>query len=258
MALANSLPSQDTLDRAPARALTFLLAVGRSPSIRGALQSRGYSDEEHAAGWAKLLAVDPSMARSAAGPTGGDPAVRDAFARVDRWDNENLPIADVALAARVPEAHAVLFADGLSPADGAESVRVVTVFLDRVDAIEALSAERPAGRKGAKPADAAPPLPLTPAQARAAVEILHARGITAESRKTVRGWLATLQKGAEALPAAEPPDAAEPRREAVVALYLWLNEWSTIARRVITRRDHLLSLRLAARKPRARKADAPK
>jgi hypothetical protein len=256
MALANTTPSQDTLDRTPGRALTFLLAVGRTPAIRGALQGRGYSDDEHAGGWAKLLAVDPSMAKSAPGVTSADPAVSEAFAKVDKWDNENLPIADVALAARAPEAHAILFADGLAPADGAESVRVVTTFLDRVDEIEAHAAEKP-GKKGAK-ADATDSLSLTAAQAKAAIELLHARGITAEVRKTVRGWLTTLQKGAEVRPVATSRETAESRRAATLALYHWLNEWSLIARKVISRRDHLVSLGLATRKSRVKKPDAKK
>ncbi len=263
MALANGTPSQDTLDRTPARALTFLLAVGRSPAIWGALQTRGYGDDEHASGWQRLLAVDPSRAKSSPVVPSADPAVLEAFAQVDKWDNENLPIVDVALANRVPEAHAFVFADGLAPADGAESVRVVTTFLDRADALEALAKEKPGAgaKKGAKAADTPPRLPLTPAQAKAAIDLLAARGITAEARKTVRGWLTTLQKGPEVRPAAPASDTTEARRAASLALYQWLNEWTTIARRVITRRDHLQTLKLASRKspkPRAAKPDAPK
>ncbi len=264
MALANGTPSQDTLDRTPARALTFLLAVGRTPAIWGALQTRGYGDAEHGSGWQKLLAVDPSRAKSS--PVGGsaDPAVREAFAKVDKWDNETLPIVDVALANRVPEAHAFFFADGLAPADGAESVRVVTTFLDRADALEAHAAEKPGAgsKKGAKAADTPAPPPLTSAQAKAAIELLEARGVTAEARKTARGWLTTLKKGPEVRPAeASATGSTEARRAASLALYNWLNEWTTIARKVITRRDHLLALKLAARKspkPRAAKPDAPK
>ena len=117
---------------------------------------------------------------------------------------------------------------------GAESVRVVTTFLDRADALEALAKEKPGAgaKKGAKAADTPPLLPLTPAQAKAAIDLLAARGITAEAR-----------------------------RAASLALYNWLNEWTTLARKVITRRDHLQTLRLASRKspkPRAAKPDAPK
>lgn len=264
MALANGTPSQDTLDRTPARALTFLLAVGRTPAIWGALQTRGYGDAEHGVGWQKLLAVDPSRAKSSPVVPSADPAVLEAFAQIDKWDNENLPIVDVALANRVPEAHAFVFADGLAPADGAESVRVVTTFLDRADALEAHAAEKPGAgaKKGAKAADTPAPPPLTPAQAKAAIELLEARGVTAEARKTARGWLTTLQKGPELRPAAAPAiGSTEARRAASLALYHWLNEWTTIARKVITRRDHLQALKLASRKspkPRAAKPDAPK
>ena len=62
--------SAATLARTPGRALTFLLAVGRTPVIRGLLEVRGYTPAEHEAGWAKLRAVDPSAA-----PPGTTPSI---------------------------------------------------------------------------------------------------------------------------------------------------------------------------------------
>lgn len=263
--MATTTPSDDTLSRAPAKALTFILAVGRTPAIWGALTKKGYDSAEHAAGWAKLFAVDPAMAKGAEAVTSTDPAVTEAFAKIDRWDNDNLPIADVALANRVPEAHAYVFANGLAPADGAESVRVVATFLDRVDAVEAI-AEKPAthAKKPAKDADTPTSPPLTAAQAKAAMEILAARGITPAEREAARAWLATLLKGTETQPdqpSSAPTAPAAPtgsNRAAQVALYNWFTEWSTIARRVIARRDHLFSLGLATKKVDEKKAPAKK
>lgn len=264
MATETRTPSQLTLDRTPARMLTFILAVGRFASIRGKLQTRGYTDAEHAHGWSLLHAIDPSIGRPALASTQSDAAVREAFAQIDAWDNENLPIADAALSHRAPEAHAFLFANDLAPAEGAESVRVVTTFLDRVDALEAHAKGDDAkpSKKAARGDETPTAPPLTKAQARAAVEVLTARGIHEAERKRAREWLSVLSKGVS--PQDDGPSAASAaeRQAALEALYRWLNEWSTIARKVITRRDHLIALGIAtkktSKKTSAKKDDAAK
>ncbi len=241
-------PSQTTLDRTPSRTLLFLLAISRSAVIRGALQTRGYNDQEHAAGWQKLLAVDPSMAKTPEVQPSSDPAVAEALAMLDKWDNDNLPIVDVALVTRAPEAHAFLFADELAPTDGAESVRVVITFLDRVDTLEAMAEAKPS-KKPAKDGDTPGDPPLTPPQAKAAMKLLDARGITSDERVKVRGWLATLHKGTSVRPVVAPtPASLESHQAALMALYRWFDEWSTIAHKVISRRDLLIALGLATKK----------
>lgn len=231
-------PPRAALERAARRALTFLLAVGRDPVARGLLETRGYSAHEHAEGWRLLRAVDPTV--KAGGHRDEDgAAARLALARLDAWGHQNLPILDLALRRREPDAHRFLFAGGLAPADGAASARAVAAFLDRVDALVGVAS------RGVDPAVA-----VTPRQARVALAILTSRGAGDDVRETVHRWLDFARK--HAAPAAEgaDPDAA------LVALHEWLSEWRLIARKVVTRKSHLVALGLVGKgpaKPRATK-----
>lgn len=238
-------PTRFTLERAPERALIFLLAVGRWPAIRGLLEARGYSAEEHELGWKLLRAVDPTAAAGHASGAGGgsgdgSAAVREALAKLDRWDNDHLPIADVALKRRVPTVHALLFAGGLAPVEGVMSVTVVRTFLDRLDALDGV-------RRGAKHAT------VSRADATAALKVLTTRGLDDGERKAARQWLATVETGAGASAPAAPDDDAA-RVEALLALHEWRHEWATVARKVVTRRDYRIALGIAERG--ARRSDA--
>ena len=241
-----SIPHRVTLERAPGRCLTFLLGVGRTSVIRGLLETRGYTDEEHERGWKLLRAVDPSVPGAGASDAGNEGAVRESVSNLDLWDNQNLPIADLALRKRCPEVHAYVFGDGLAPADGIESVRVVATFLTRVGAVAQAAND---GKKSAEK------LPFTAAQARNAMKLLDARGIDAQERATVHAWLSTAQRGATAV-APDDDDATDEAdaQEALVALYDWITEWSLIARKVLKRRAHLITLGLAEKKPTAKKS----
>ncbi len=232
---AETTPTRFTLERAPERALTFLLAVARWPAIRGLLEARGYTAEEHELGWKLLRAVDPT--RAAAPSTGasgdGGAAVREALAKLDRWDNDHLPIADVALKRRVPTVHAMLFAGGLAPVEGAASVTVVRTFLDRLDALDGV-------KRGAKHAT------ISRADATAALKLLATRGLDDAEREAAQGWLTAVEQGVEgSAPVAPEADAA--RMEALLALHEWRHEWATIARKVVTRRDYRIALGIAER-----------
>lgn len=245
-----SQPSQATLDRAPARALSFLLGVGRSPVIRAQLATRGYTDDEHDQGWKLLRAVDPSAGATSAATS--DSSVSDAVAKLDAWDNQNLPIADAALRKRVPTVHAFLFANGLAPADGIESVRVVDTFLGRLDKVSDIAASERRDAKKSKPS--ADLTAVTPEHAREALKILDTRGISAGERQTARGWLNTAQKGAA--PAA-PPTAPTARAAPLVDLHDWVTEWTLVARKVLKRRDHLINIGVGEKKSPKRKTAKP-
>ena len=237
---AATKPHRSTLERAAVRALTFLLGVGRAPVIRGLLETRGYSPAEHAQGWKLLRAVDPTAAANDAPSDAFDPAVRDAVARLDAWDNQNLPILDLALRRREPAVHGFLFAGDLAPADGVESVRVVATFMDRVDALAAVAG-------GAADDD----VTFTPAQAEGALAIMASRGVDERERAAVQRWLDLAQRGADAVaPTVDDGDGDE----ALLALYEWVSEWTLVARKVVTRKAHLIALGLAEKKPAKPKA----
>lgn len=237
-------PRRSTLERATARTLSFLLAVGRNPVVRGLLETHGYTAAEHADGWRLLRAVDPTAPPDGKPRSEGDPAVRVALAHLDAWGHRNLPILDLALRRREPAVHAFLFARGIAPADGVESVRVIALFFQRVDALVRIAG-------GA--ADEA--IGVTPKQARGALAIMAARGVGNDAQEAVHSWLALVQRGAApAAPAAVGKGSGE---AALAALHDWLTEWSLIARKVLTRKDHLVALGLTVKKPLKRDALTP-
>ena len=79
----------------------------------------------------------------------------------------------------------------------------------------------------------------------AAIETRHQtqRGLDAAERRRLNALVTEALSPADALPAAEVDDTA--RREALVALRGWYEEWSTVARAEVKRRDHLILLGLA-------------
>lgn len=221
-------PSRQVLDGIAARVLTFLIAVGKSFPIRAALASRGYTEAQHEEAWGylKKLAVFPAGAL----PT-IDKVVRDAILEVDAWDEPNYAVLRAVLENHHPEVVGFLF-DRLSAKQGAEAVVGVSMLLDRFDALES-----------------APERQATRAADHAALETLAARGYTKEERARLRGLVVTTQT----MVVLQPISDAE-REATLLKLYTWHNEWSTIARLVLTRRDHQISVGIAKRR-KAKKED---
>jgi hypothetical protein len=222
-------PSRQVLDGIPTRVLTFLIGVGKYFPIRAALASRGYTETEHERAWGllKKLAIYPD----GSGP-GVDKAVRDAIIELDAWDEPNFAILRAVLQSHHPEVVDFVFAN-LGPKQGPESVMSVSILLSRLDALES-APERLATRT----ADLA------------ALATLAARGYTHEERAR----LGTLVGKAQNV-AVTKPISDEEREKTLLDLYGWHNEWSTIARVVLTRRDHQIQVGIAKRR-KAKKDDA--
>jgi hypothetical protein len=163
--------------------------------------------------------------------------VRDAIAYLDRNDEPMLRRADAALRHNHPPQHAYVCAQ-LAPAQGAAAVVSTATFLDRLDALES-GADRAATRE----AD------------HAALATLEERGITKVERANLRELLKIAMSAAEVV-APPPPAALEARQKDLVALWRWYDEWSDVARAVITRKSDLILLGLGRRK-KAEKAQAP-
>jgi hypothetical protein len=110
------------------------------------------------------------------------------------------------------------------------SVVSVSTFLDRLDALES-GADRKASRK----------------KDHAALAMLAERGLTTAVRKHMRDLVALVREGAA--PATPDTGTAKQQRDDLVALRAWYLDWAETARTAITRRDHLIRLGLAKRKP---------
>lgn len=224
------LPSRQVLDGIAARVLTFLIAVGKYFPIRAALATRGYTEADHELAWGDLKQL-------AGFPVGSAPVldkpVRDAIVEVDAWDEPNFAVIRAVLENHHPEVVDFVFAS-LSAKQGAEAVVAVSTLLDRLDALES-APERNATRKADQ----------------AALATLAKRGYTTEERARLRGRVATAQTMVVAAP------ISDAEREAMLQkLYAWHNEWSTIARMVLVRRDHQIAIGIAKRR-KAKKGEPP-
>jgi hypothetical protein len=86
----------------------------------------------------------------------------------------------------------------------------------------------------------------------AALARLATRGYTKDERTRLAGLVAT----ARTVTAVEPISDDE-RSKILLELYGWLTDWATQAKRVIKKRQHLITLGLAARKKPAKAKPAP-
>lgn len=130
---------------------------------------------------------------------------------------------------------------GLSASKGPLAVLGISTFLDRLDALEK-----------------APEREATRAADHAALATLERRGIDPEERARLRGLVERAQR-MTSLPPEDPEEGAEDRNveRRLRQLRVWFEEWSSIARAVVDRRDDLIRLGLARRRTAARTAPAP-
>ncbi|MBN1612086.1 MAG: hypothetical protein JW940_35975 [Polyangiaceae bacterium] len=216
---------QQQIEAAPERALLFLRAVATNQRIRYAMASVGYTDAEQAEGWQLLLAASGYAAPKPSHDA--DAAARQAIIELDDWDEAGYRRIHAALERLHPEQDTIVFA-GLEANRGPSAVLGVAILLDRLDQLEAGSAED-----------------------RAAIATLQKRGITPSVRQHLRGLLSLAQT---AKPAETPVVESVPsNQQALEALYAWHRDWSETARAIIRRRDHLILMGLAKR--RTRKTD---
>lgn len=221
--------SRSTLDETPARALTFLRTAGTSAPVRRALAARGYTEKEHAIGWSLLLKCSSYRAPA---PVFERPGAMDAIRELDAMD-EGLFRTTRATLERLHPAQGVFLFDGIEPEKGAASVVMMSLFLDRVDALEA-SPERVATR----------------VEDQAAIETLAARGLTATERTRLRG-LIELAKNVDGngVTLEETDEVMTDERMAdLTALRGWFVDWAETAKLAVGRRDHLVRLGLAQRR----------
>ena len=232
-------PSDTVLDELPPRALKLMGAVSTNPYIRAVLAKRGYTDAVHERGWTLVLRAAGYRAPTKGAPP-APPAATHAITVIDAWDEPTFRVAKAALLGEFPEQAAFIF-ESLEAQTGVASVVSVTLFLDRLDALE-----NGEDRVPTRDAD------------HAALAKLAARGIDSDERTRLRELLAVAQGSPttdDSPPSIKPdPKAEADRRQARLDLYAFYNEWSEIARADIKRRDHLIQLGLAKRKVAKKKA----
>lgn len=223
--------SEDEVDRWLERGGKFFKAVARNPVVRGALFSRGLTDEELAKGWKLYSELNGFGVEKSAQSATSQTAAAQALNELDAWDAPNFSAAHAVLDARYPAASRFLF-DKLAASTGPAAAVGIALLLDRVGALRAGTAQGVSAEEG-----------------RAAVELLAQRKILEPARETqLRALIETVQRGArpEELVAAI---AQDPRKLEVAQAFIhWLREWREVARVAIARRDYRISLGLARRR----------
>ncbi len=220
-----------TAERSLERALQFLRAYGTDSTIKAAVDTTGFTSADQKEGWSVVLRAYATPSSPTFTPEGGP--VGDAVNEVDAWQQLMFPRAHAALRRLHPEQDAFVF-DNITPGTGIGSVPSVTMFLDRLDALDS-SPERKSSRK----AD------------HAAIATLSQRGITSDSRKHLHQLVKLIETSSAPALAAQEPDA---RTAALEAVYDWIQDWSECARGVITNRSQLIKMGIGKR--RSRKSDA--
>jgi hypothetical protein len=217
---------QSTIDATPGRMLAFLRALAQLRPMRSALEKLGFGVEEYTLGWRLLH-------RTSGYHTPEEHAVDDDTVHgqeeldgeMDFW----LPVVDLSLRHRHPDQHAVVFAVPV-PAKSDGSLISMPRLLDRIDVLE-----NGKDRLEFRAAD------------HAALATLSKRGLTKEKRIELRK-MQNIAEGHGVNPP-EPVQGIEARN--IQYLYearAWYEEWSGLARKVITRRDYLIRAGLAQRR----------
>ena len=215
-----------TVQETVARALLFVAAAGTSKSIRSALAGRGYADEIHDRFWEVLHQVCQFRGAADLGGLG-----KDAVRQVGEVDKDTYRLGRAALKTTFQEQHDFVF-EGIEAAPGIGAVVNMRMFLDRVDELESGK-----DRKATRKAD------------HAGLAKMAARGITPEERQCLRGLLVLAQRALNS--GAGEVEPSEPA--AYQELRAMVEEWSEVARVVITRRADLIQLGLVRRKKPAKK-----
>ncbi len=237
--------SSDVSDRAleetPELVVKFIVAARRHKHIYRLLFARGYNAGVVQEAWGYLDALGGVTAIAAGssddGPSADEKSVAKAMSDLDDWDEPNFDVIDAALRRRFPEQHRFLFAGNLKASKGPIAVAGVRTMIRRIDALES-SPERKATR----------------AQDKAALELLAKRGIDKTERQKVAAWLAivgdqddTVLEGADEAHRAELQTEVE-RRNTLVRLREWHEEWARVARTAVKRKRDRMYLGLARQK----------
>ncbi|MCK6548451.1 hypothetical protein L6R52_21565 [Myxococcota bacterium] len=231
--------SRDTLEATPGRLLDLLKGIGTRPAIRAALARVGYTAEEHQRAWNLLFACSGFAPANDEAEVDRD--VVDAINELDQQDERTAQIIEATLKHRAPAVLAKVL-EGLTPGTGADSVLFFSQLVPRLDALAR-------GELAGVPED----------QQEVANAALEQRRIDAEARARFRTLVATAQ-GAKANVEPRTKVDREALDAALRAARAFYEEWSTIARTEIKRRDHLISLGLATRRTRSTsdaETDAP-
>jgi hypothetical protein len=208
--------SNNELPESAMRALRFLNAA-TSPKIRAKLSTRGFDEAELAEGW-RLLQGATGHTMEVAAPKPAQPTLLDLL---DSWENEHFPIISASLKRNFPEIHDAVFLN-LSQTEGPALLVTLPTLHERL-----------VGLKKSK-------------DGKAALALLAKRGIDEAVLEALAELIAqatSIKPDVERRAAAEQT-SKDARELAIKALDAYLDEWSALARQLITNKTHLRQLGL--------------
>lgn len=228
-----NVPSDRTLVDIHARASRMITTLSTRPPLFRALMAGGYSLVHHNRGIDLAVAVIGYVPPESRRLTVDTPhEVQDAIAACDAIDDLLIARIDGALALDFA-AQRDFILHNLSGSSGVSSVINLRLIAERLESL-ATGRDRAAAQR---PQDTA------------ALATLAERGIDASYRATLVELVAA-GSGAD-IGEDVPTLSLDELRQRQIALYYWYREWANIARRLIARRDWLVSLGLATRKTNA-------
>jgi hypothetical protein len=163
-------------------------------------------------------------------------AQRAAVAELDNWDEPHFRKFKATLERHHPDVAEYVFTN-LTASRGPQAVMGVATLLARIDALD--SGSDPS-RKATATAD------------KKAVELLATRGLTDHERKRLADLVQVALGPTSPLASLPPDELAKTRRQKLLALKHWHNEWSAVAHADIKKRAYLIRLGLAERRSRAK------
>ncbi|MEO6419864.1 MAG: hypothetical protein ABIP39_10680 [Polyangiaceae bacterium] len=221
-----------TLEDTPRRALEFIRGIGASPEVMRALVTAGYTTNDHEEGIRLVNDVLGYISRPSAIAQPSAPSYAAAVKEIKQWVKSDFRRIKIGLHRFFPEQAEYLFT-GLDVSGVMDAVALVEIFLKRLGSL-ANAPERKATRK----AD------------HAAIAMLETRRVTKANLKHLHALVTETHATPTVPPVEATTGATDGRVEALVALRAWYADWAETARIVLTRRDYLIRVGLATRKPR--------
>jgi hypothetical protein len=236
--------SDEVLEETPERATKLLSGIGAVATIRTLLHAGGMNDDDIVEGRDLLMGcLAAPRGNVAPQDTEAAQAQRAAAAELDEWDEPNFARYQAALTRHAPEVADYVF-NQLSASTGAKATQGVATFLERIDTLD----------RGTDPARA-----KSKKSDKKAIELLAARGLDKKERdrlgalvEVALGPTSVLPDGVDA-----GQEARAARREKLVGLRQWYDEWATAARALVKKRGHLIRVGLAQRKVKAKPVQPP-
>jgi len=224
--------TDETLEQTPDDAVHFLNAIGAVSEIRAVLAHQGMTDEDIIEGRNLLLACLAAPIAATKSDTEDAREQRAATVELDQWDEPNFARYQAALVRHYPDAEAYVFAN-IAASTGASAVQGVATFLARVAALDTGSdPSRSASKKEDK----------------RAVALLARRGLDETERKRLQKLVNIALGPTQATDLAIEPVQNIERRDNLLKLKLWYNEWATVAHATIKKKAYLIRLGIASRK----------